>query len=42
MLAVQYLTSLHTSQELRNIMWIAECVAQNQKARITDGIVYIF
>mmetsp|Transcript_18805 Transcript_18805/g.56846 ORF Transcript_18805/g.56846 Transcript_18805/m.56846 type:complete len:352 (-) Transcript_18805:134-1189(-) len=29
-------------QELRNIMWIAECVAQNQKARITDGIVYIF
>lgn len=24
-------------QELRNIMWIAECVAQDQKSRITDG-----
>lgn len=29
-------------QELRNIMWIAECVAQDQKSRISDGIVYIF
>jgi len=29
-------------QEVRNIMWIAECVAQNQKARIHDGIVFIF
>ncbi len=29
-------------QEIRNTMWIAECVAQDQKARITDGIVYIF
>lgn len=29
-------------QELRNLMWISECVAQNQKARITDGIVFIF
>jgi V-type H+-transporting ATPase subunit d len=29
-------------QELRNVMWIAECVAQDQKSRITDGIVYIF
>eukprot|EP00243_Klebsormidium_subtile_P003700 TRINITY_DN17291_c0_g1_i1.p1 TRINITY_DN17291_c0_g1~~TRINITY_DN17291_c0_g1_i1.p1 ORF type:complete len:354 (+),score=82.99 TRINITY_DN17291_c0_g1_i1:399-1460(+) len=29
-------------QEIRNIMWISECVAQNQKARIHDGIVFIF
>ena len=29
-------------QEIRNVMWVAECVAQDQKARITDGIVYIF
>eukprot|EP00887_Chlorella_sp_A99_P000552 scaffold17.g552.t1 len=29
-------------QEIRNLMWIAECVAQDQKARITDGIVYTF
>ena len=29
-------------QEIRNIMWVSECVAQDQKPRITDGIVYIF
>ena len=29
-------------QEVRNIMWVAECVAQNQKARVQDGIVPIF
>eukprot|EP00475_Leptophrys_vorax_P037059 TRINITY_DN63386_c0_g1_i1.p1 TRINITY_DN63386_c0_g1~~TRINITY_DN63386_c0_g1_i1.p1 ORF type:complete len:352 (-),score=33.85 TRINITY_DN63386_c0_g1_i1:252-1307(-) len=29
-------------QEIRNVMWIAECVAQNQKSRIHDGIVFIF
>mmetsp|Transcript_62923 Transcript_62923/g.127847 ORF Transcript_62923/g.127847 Transcript_62923/m.127847 type:complete len:177 (+) Transcript_62923:3-533(+) len=29
-------------QEIRNIMWISECVAQDQKARIHDGIVYTF
>ena len=29
-------------QEIRNIMWISECVAQDQKARITDGIVFLF
>lgn len=29
-------------QEIRNIMWVSECVAQNQKNRIHDGIVYIF
>lgn len=27
-------------QELRNLMWVAECVAQDQKARIADGIVF--
>ncbi|KAL3692335.1 hypothetical protein R1sor_005986 [Riccia sorocarpa] len=29
-------------QEIRNLMWIAECVAQNQKGRILDGVVMIF
>ena len=29
-------------QEIRNLMWISECVAQDQKTRITDGIVYLF
>ena len=29
-------------QEVRNLMWISECVVQNQKARITDGIVFTF
>eukprot|EP00850_Spirogloea_muscicola_P001039 SM000004S14909 [mRNA] locus=s4:114091:116747:- [translate_table: standard] len=29
-------------QEIRNLMWISECVAQRQKARIHDGIVIIF
>lgn len=29
-------------QEIRNIMWIAECVAQDQKARVHDGIVHMF
>ena len=29
-------------QEIRNIMWIAECVAQDQKIRINDGIVFLF
>ena len=27
-------------QEVRNIMWISECVAQGQKSRVHDGIVY--
>lgn len=27
-------------QEIRNIMWISECVAQEQKPRILDGIVF--
>lgn len=29
-------------QEIRNIMWISECVAQDQKARVHDGIVQMF
>lgn len=29
-------------QEIRNVMWISECVAQDQKTRITDGIVFLF
>ena len=29
-------------QEIRNIMWISECVAQDQKARVQDGIVFTF
>ena len=27
-------------QEIRNVMWIAECVAQDQRGRIMDGIVF--
>jgi len=27
-------------QEVRNVMWITECVAQDQKGRIMDGIVF--
>ena len=29
-------------QEVRNVMWVAECVAQDQKARVNDGIVFLF
>jgi V-type H+-transporting ATPase subunit d len=29
-------------QEVRNIMWITECIAQGQKSRIQDGVVYTF
>ncbi|KAK9915834.1 hypothetical protein WJX75_004854 [Coccomyxa subellipsoidea] len=29
-------------QEIRNLMWISECVAQDQKTRIMDGIVFLF
>jgi V-type H+-transporting ATPase subunit d len=29
-------------QEIRNVMWVSECVAQDQKARINDGIVFLF
>ena len=29
-------------QEIRNIMWVAECVAQDQRGRIMDGVVFSF
>lgn len=29
-------------QEIRNLMWISECVTQDQKTRIMDGIVFLF
>lgn len=29
-------------QEVRNLMWVSECIVQNQKGRINDGIIYIF
>lgn len=29
-------------QEIRNLMWISECVAQNQKSRVHDSVVFIF
>uniref|UniRef100_A0A7S0WLJ7 V-type proton ATPase subunit n=1 Tax=Pyramimonas obovata TaxID=1411642 RepID=A0A7S0WLJ7_9CHLO len=29
-------------QEIRNLLWISECVAQDAKDRIHDGIVFIF
>ncbi|CAN4118747.1 unnamed protein product [Withania somnifera] len=29
-------------QEIRNLMWISECVSQNQKTRVHDSVVFIF
>ncbi|XP_009629856.1 V-type proton ATPase subunit d2 [Nicotiana tabacum] len=29
-------------QEIRNLMWISECVSQNQKSRVHDSVVLIF
>lgn len=29
-------------QEIRNLMWISECIAQDQKSRINDGICLMF
>ena len=29
-------------QEIRNIVWIAECIAQGQKAQIHQGLIPIF
>lgn len=28
-------------QEVRNLMWIAECISQDQRGRIGDGVVYL-
>ena len=28
-------------QEVRNVMWIAECVAQDCRNRVTDGLVHV-
>ena len=29
-------------QEIRNIVWIAECISQGQKAQIHEGLIPIF
>jgi V-type H+-transporting ATPase subunit d len=29
-------------QEIRNLMWVAECVAQDQHARVPDGVIGTF
>ena len=29
-------------QEVRNLMWLSECIAQDQKYRIVDGVISIF
>lgn len=29
-------------QEIRNIIWMAECIKQNKKHRIPQNLVYIF
>ena len=29
-------------QEVRNLMWLSECIAQDQKYMIVDGVISIF
>jgi V-type H+-transporting ATPase subunit d len=40
--AVFYAYMRLAEQEIRNLMWVSECVAQDQKLRIQDGICTIF